>query len=384
VGYDKLTRKIVYISGTRADYGLMQAVLKKINNHQAFDLEIIITGMHLMKEFGNTYKEIIKDGFTTHKINSIYKKDDKESMAIFIADFIKKLTKKLKRIKPDFILLLGDRGEMLGGAIVGSYLSIPNVHLHGGEVTSTVDEIARHAITKLSHVHLVSNKRSAKRIKEMGENPEYIHVVGAPGLDAILSEALPSKDFLVKKYNIDNSKPLVMVLQHPVTLEVDKAKEQIRKTLDVLNELKYQTILIYPNADAGGRKMIEEIKKYEKKDFLQTYKNIPRKEYLGLLKICDVLVGNSSSGIIEAASFNLPVVNIGSRQYGRERAENVIDVAYNKKEIKRAIDKSISNKKFKEKIKNIKNPYGDGKTGERVVDILENIKINKKLLQKTY
>jgi GDP/UDP-N,N'-diacetylbacillosamine 2-epimerase (hydrolysing) len=384
VGYDKLTRKIVYISGTRADYGLMQAVLKKINNHQAFDLEIIITGMHLMKEFGNTYKEIIKDGFTTHKINSIYKKDDKESMAIFIADFIKKLTKKLKRIKPDFILLLGDRGEMLGGAIVGSYLSIPNVHLHGGEVTSTVDEIARHAITKLSHVHLVSNKRSAKRIKEMGENPEYIHVVGAPGLDAILGEALPSKDFLVKKYNIDNSKPLVMVLQHPVTLEVDKAKEQIRKTLDVLNELKYQTILIYPNADAGGRKMIEEIKKYEKKDFLQTYKNIPRKEYLGLLKICDVLVGNSSSGIIEAASFNLPVVNIGSRQYGRERAENVIDVAYNKKEIKRAIDKSISNKKFKEKIKNIKNPYGDGKTGERVVDILENIKINKKLLQKTY
>ena len=382
MGYGRLSRKIVYITGTRADYGLMRDVLKSIQSHPDLDLEIIVTGMHLLEEFGHTIDEIEQDGFKIHEVSSTYEQDDKRSMAVFVGDFIKKLSIKAEEIDPDFILLLGDRGEMLGGAVVGCYLSIPNVHLHGGEITSTVDEMARHAITKLSNIHLPANERSAERIKKMGEDPRNIHVVGAPGLDSVLNQKRAPKDVLASKYSIDFSKPLISVVQHPVTMEVNRAREQIRTTLEVIKKLGYQTILVYPNADAGGRKMIEEIKKYEDLSFLSTYKNIPRKDYISLLSNSDVLVGNSSSGIIEAPSLGLPVVNIGTRQRGRERADNVIDVDYDQREIKEAIERCLFDDKFKKEIKYIDNPYGDGKTAERVSSILSNVKINEKLLQK--
>lgn len=377
-----MTRKVLYITGTRADYGLMKTILNKIDSHPKLDLELVVTGMHLLDEFGHTIDEIKLDGFKLHKINSTYEEDDKTSMAIFVGDFIKKLSEKIDSIDPDLILLLGDRGEMLGGAVVGSYMSIPNVHLHGGEVTSTVDEMARHAITKLSNIHLPANDKSAERIRKMGEDPKYIHVVGAPGLDSVLNGDLLSKKTLEKKYDIDLSEPLIIVVQHPVTIEFKKAREQMRTTLEVIKELGYRTILVYPNADAGGRKMIEEIKKYEYLSFLSTYKNIPRDDYISLLKYSDVLIGNSSSGLIEAPSLGLPVVNIGTRQRGRERDVNVIDVDYDHVEIKEAIKKCLFDEKFKHDIKEINNPYGDGKTADRVTDILSNITIDEDLLQK--
>jgi len=382
MGHDKVKRKIIYITGTRADYGLMKKVLGNIDSHPELDLEIIATGMHLLEEFGHTIDEIKRDEFVVHEISSTFERDDKLSMAVFIGDFIKKLSSKVEDIDPDFILLLGDRAEMLGGAIVGSYMSIANVHLHGGEITSTVDEMARHAITKMSNLHLPANEKSAERIKKMGEDPKYIHVVGAPGLDSLMKEEPTVKDILEKKYKIDLSKPLILVLQHPVTMEVEKAREQIRNTLEVIEILNYQTILIYPNADAGGRKMIKEIKKYEDLNFLSTFKNIPREDYISLMRNSDVLVGNSSSGLIEAPSLNLPVVNIGTRQKGRERAPNVIDVGYEQQEIKEAIERCLFDEKFKNEIKDIVNPYGDGRTAERVTKILSNVKIDKNLLQK--
>lgn len=377
-----MSRKVVYITGTRADYGLMKSVLNKIDSHPELNLELVVTGMHLLDEFGHTIDEIKKDGYKFYKIGSKYEKDDKRSMAVFVGEFIEKLSKKIESIDPDFILLLGDRGEMLGGAVVGSYMSIPNVHLHGGEITSTVDEMARHAITKLSNIHLPATDKSAERIRKMGEDPKYIHVVGAPGLDSVLHEELLSVEIIEKRYDVDLSKPLIMVVQHPVTIEYEDAKEQIRATLEVIKELGYRTILAYPNADAGGRKMIDEIKKYEDLSFLTTYKSIPRKDYISLLANSDVLVGNSSSGIIEAPSLGIPVVNIGTRQRGRERADNVIDVDYNKEDIKVAIEKCLFDDDFKEMKKEIDNPYGDGKTAERVTEILSKINIDKDLLQK--
>ncbi|MGM0405316.1 MAG: UDP-N-acetylglucosamine 2-epimerase [Thermoplasmatota archaeon] len=377
-----MTRKIIYITGTRADYGLMRSVLKKIDDHPNLELEVVVTGMHLLEEFGRTIDEIEQDDFKVHVISSTFEHDDKKSMAVFVGDFIKKLSVKIEKIDPDFILLLGDRGEMLGGAVVGCYMSIPNVHLHGGEVTSTVDEMTRHAITKLSNIHLPATEKSAERIRRMGEDPEHIHIVGAPGLDSVLNEDLISEDELEKKYEIDLSEPLLMVVQHPVTMEVEEAGEQIKKTLEVIKGLKQQTILVYPNADAGGRKMIDEIKKFEDLSFISTYKSIPRKDYLSLLRNSDVLVGNSSSGIIEAPSFSLPVVNIGTRQRGRERATNVIDVGYDKKEIRKAIERCLNDENFKKEIKDINNPYGDGETAERVTDILSVVEIDDKLLQK--
>ena len=375
-------RRILYITGTRADYGLMRSVLKKIKKHPKLELEIVATGMHLMEEFGMTINEIKKDGFKIHEIDATYENDNKESMANFIGKFIQLLTKKVKEIKPDIILLLGDRGEMLAGAIVGAYLTIPVAHLHGGEITSTVDEFSRHAITKLAHIHFPATEKSAERIIKMGEDQSNVFVVGAPGLDSILNENLIEPTKLSEKYNLNLSKPILLLVQHPMTTEVEDAQDQIRETLETISELKHQTVLIYPNADAGGRRMIEVIKKYEKYPFIKAFKSITHKEYLSLMRIASVMVGNSSSGIIEAPSFGLPVVNIGSRQKGRERAENVIDVGYDKEEIKAAIKAALYDVDFKEKLKNCKNPYGDGKAGVRIADVLNKIKIDKKILQK--
>jgi len=375
-------RKILYISGTRADYGLMRSVLKAIDDHPELELEIAAMGMHMMEEFGMTINEIKKDGFRIHEIDAIYEKDSKKSMANFIGKTIQLLTDRVEEIDPDIILLLGDRGEMLAGAIVGAYLTIPVAHLHGGDITSTVDDLARHAITKLAHIHFPATQESAKRIKKMGEDPLSIFVVGAPGLDAILNAGLIEREEISKKYNLDYSKPILLVVQHPVTVEVKDAAGQMQETLEAISELKFQTILIYPNADAGGRKMIDIIKKYEGFSFITTFKSIPRIEYLSIMKIANVIIGNSSSGIIESPSFDLPAINIGCRQQGRERAENVIDVQYNREQITSAIQKAVYDKDFRKQLRNYKNPYGNGNTGRKIADILSKIKITNNILQK--
>ena len=378
----EMNRKILYITGTRADYGLMRSVLFEMEKNPDIDLELAVTGMHLMKEFGMTINDIKKDSFRFHTVDATFQEDNKSSMVNFIGEFIKLLSQLVLKINPDIILLLGDRGEMLGGAIVGAYLSIPTAHLHGGEITSTVDEYARHAITKIVNIHLPATEKSAERIIKMGENPDNVFVVGAPGLDYILSEKLIDPQIIGEKYSLDLSKPIILLVQHPTTLESKSAAQQARETLDALVELENQTIIIYPNADAGGRKIIEVIKDYEDYPFIQTYKSIPSIEYLSLMNVASVMVGNSSSGIIEAPSFKLPAVNIGSRQEGRERASNVIEVKHDKEEIKNAIKKAIYNKEFKEIVQNSENPYGDGKTGKRVADILSNITLDNKLMNK--
>ena len=375
-------KKVLYISGGRQDYGPMRKALLLIKRDPNFRIEILATGMHFMPEFGKTITEIKKDNFKIHEIKTIYREDNKESMASFIGEFIVKATKEIKKIKPDFILICGDRPEILAGAIVGVYLTIPVVHVHGGDISSTVDELARHAITKLSHIHLAATKKSAERIKKMGEDFWRVFVVGAPGLDSILNKKLFSKKEIAKKCKLNLREPILLVLQHPVSIEIEDAAWQMKQTMEAIKELRYQSIIIYPNADAGGREMIKVIEQYRKYPFIKIYKNISHQDYLSLMKAANVMIGNSSSGIIEAPSFCLPVVNIGTRQKGRERAESVIDVDYNKEQIKRAIKKAICDKKFREKVKKCKNPYGDGMAGIRIANILTKIKINKKLLQK--
>lgn len=375
-------RKILYISGTRADYGLMRQALFCIRRHPRLELEIAVTGMHLMPEFGRTIKEIKKDRFKIHEIRATYKADNKESMSDFIGEMVLMLTKKIKYIKPNILLLLGDRAEMLAAAIVGTYLSIPIAHIHGGDVTSTVDEIVRHAITKLSHLHFAATAKSAERVVRMGEDRWRVHITGAPGLDEILNVRLFSKNEIAKKYHLNLSQPILMVVQHAVTAEIKDASAQMTETMETLKELKYQSIVIYPNADSGGRKMIGAIERYRKYPFIQIYKNMPRKDYLGLLKLSSAIVGNSSSGIIEAPLFNLPVINIGTRQDGRQRRGNIIDVGHNKKQIKEAIRKIIYHKKFKVRIRKSSELYGDGKASERIAGVLAKIKINNRLLQK--
>ena len=373
-----MVRNILYVTGTRADYGLMHETLKLLDEDESIQLDVVATGMHLMHEFGYSIDEIKRDNFNLHVADQTFKKDDERSMSEFIGNLITDLTRLFGQINPDIVLLLGDRGEMLAGAIVASYLQIPIAHIHGGDVSSTVDDAARHAITKFANIHFPATELSASRIRQMGENPDNIFVVGAPGLDSIIkSKNNIDEGYLKDKYTIE--KDFVLVLQHPVSLEVDDSAFQISQTLDAIAQTDYQTILVYPNADAGGRAMISKINEYD----VDAYKNIPHDDFIGLLGMASILIGNSSSGIIESSSFKLPVINIGTRQLGREKASNVVDVDYNKDEILKAID-YINSDEYQNQLNNCINPYGDGNASERICDILKNIELTKDLLNKQF
>jgi len=376
-------RKIAAITGTRAEYGIFKSVLREIETNPKLNLSLIVVGMHLSPEFGYTVKEIEEDGFEIDaKIHVLHSEDTRAAMSKSIGRCMVRTGTALEKIKPDILLILGDRSEMLVGAVSATYMGLPIAHIHGGDISGNVDEPVRHAITKLAHIHFAATIESADRIIKMGEEPWRVHVVGAPGLDLIVNEKMPEPREITRKYGLDLSKPVLLVVQHSVVPEADDAPNQIRETLDAIVELGYQTILIYPNADAGGRRMIEVIREYEKYPFIKTFRSVLHKEYLSLMKLASVMIGNSSSGIIEAPSFGLPVVNIGTRQKGRQRTENVIDVDYDKEEIKMAIQKALYEEAFKEKVKNCKNPYGDGKAGMRIANVLSEIKIDKKLLEK--
>ncbi len=376
-------RKIVSITGSRAEYGLTSNVFREIKNHPKLELSLIVTGMHLTKEFGLTIKEIEKDGFEiSAKIENLTAEDTSRAMTKSVGKCLLHLPDILEKINPDVLLVLTDLGHSLASAIVGTYMNIPIAHLHGGDVSGTVDEPVRHAITKLSHIHFPATKKSAERILKMGEEPWRVFIVGSPSLDRILNRKFSSKSDLIKKFNLDANQPLILVVQHPVTTDIENAAKQMKETMETIRELNYQTIVIYPNADAGGRKMIKVINQYKNYPKIQIYKSLPYEDYLDIMNIASVMVGNSSSGIIEAPSFHLPFVNIGIRQQGREKVENVIDVDYDKEEIKKAIEKAINDKKFIEKVKSCKNPYGDGKAGIKIADILSKIKIDHHLLEK--
>nr|WP_320161319.1 UDP-N-acetylglucosamine 2-epimerase [uncultured Methanoregula sp.] len=377
-----MKRKILYISGTRADFGLMTTVLKKIDTHPHLSLEIVATGMHLMEEFGMTVQEIQDAGFSVRRIDAKIEGDNTASMVRFIGNFLQQLGIELQANRPDMILVLGDRGEMLAGAIAGSYMNIPVVHIHGGEISSTVDDITRHAITKLSHIHLAATEESAHRIARMGEDPSRIFIVGAPGLDELHMINPISQDILTARYGIDPEMPLILVLQHPVSQEACLAADQIKNTLDAVLETGEQAIIIYPNADAGGSEMIRVIHSYKPNKFIRIVKNIPHNDFLSLLRISSVLVGNSSSGIIEAPSLGIPVVNIGTRQWGRQRAQNVIDTGYEKDQIAAAIRKALTDATFIKEVRLCRNPYGDGKSADKIIKILNEIRIDAALLQK--
>lgn len=377
-----MKKKILYVSGSRADYGLMRSVLAAIRDHPSMELEIAVTGMHLMPEFGNTSDEIKKDGHSCHIVSAAYRDDSKGSMASYIGIFTQEFVPLVEKLRPDIIIVLGDRGEMLGSAVVGAYMGIIVVHIHGGEVTSTADEFARHAITKLAHIHFPATEESAQRIEKMGEEPARIFITGAPGLDQIREiTPIPIVEIL-HRYDINPDVPLILVLQHPVPLEPGDPAYQMDQTLKAVCNLECQVFVIYPNADAGGRAMIEVIKKYEYCKRIRTFQSLDHRDFLQLLRISSVIVGNSSSGIIEAPSLGLPAVNIGNRQNGRQTGENILNAGYNTPDIAQAIHRALYDTEFKRKVKVAKNPYGDGNSSRKIVAILDSLVITPALLQK--
>ncbi|MBS3121394.1 UDP-N-acetylglucosamine 2-epimerase (hydrolyzing) [Candidatus Woesearchaeota archaeon] len=377
-------RKICVLTGTRAEYGLLKPIIRAIRNNPELELILIVSGMHLSRKFGETINIIKEDNFDINYTFEMNPKDDSnDAMAMAIGIGIQKIVDCFKNSNPDILLILGDRIEVLAGVIAAAYMNIVIAHIHGGDITRAgLDESARHAITKFAHIHFPATQKSAERILKMGEDKWRVHVVGAPALDTILNTPLLEKKALEKELNLKLKKPFILMIQHSVSTQHKDAEKQIKETLETVKELKYQTLIIYPNSDTGGRKIINQIELYAKEfQFIKIYKNLPYTVYLSLMKYADVMVGNSSSGIIESSSFKLPVVNIGIRQEGRERSNNIINVEHNKEKIILAIKKALSIT-FRNSLRDCKNPYGNGKTAQEVVNVLSSIKINSKLLQK--
>jgi len=373
------TKKICVITGTRADYGILKSVLSNIELHPNLYLQLVVAGAHFSKEHGETYKQIEKDGFWISARVAPWKPE--YSTAQFFSECIVGFEDAFKHLKPDVVIVLGDRIEMLAAALAANYLNIVVAHIHGGDLSGTWDDSQRHALTKLSHIHFPGTKKSAERIRQMGEPWTNIYITGNPALDVILKEKLYTSVELMKKGFPVNKRPLLILVQHPVTDEVDNSEYQIRETLAAINGLGYNTIAIFPNTDRGYQKIVERLKK--KAPNVTVYNNLDHKTYLSLLAIADALVGNSSSGILEAPSLKLPVVNIGDRQAQRERAENVIDTSYGRQDIKLSIRKAVS-KKFRKSLKFCKTPYGNGTAGQMIATVLSDLDLSAELLKKRF
>lgn len=377
-------RKIAVITGTRADYGLLEPLINEIYEDKKLELQLYACGMHLLKKYGNTISEIkypIKEIVDLNFKN----KNTPEDMLYSISTGIKKFAKLFKKNKPDMVVVLGDRIEQLSAAISAHFLAIPLAHTHGGELTyGQFDDATRHAITKLSHIHLPTSINNAKRTRQMGEEAWRIFCTGALGLDSILNKKIISREELFSRYGLNAGKKTFLIVYHPTSLEWNESGKAMGKILHAVSKFDAQKVAIYPNNDAGGNKIINELEKYKsKKDYL-IIKNVSHPDYIAFMKHCDVLIGNSSSGIIEAPSLHLPAINIGTRQMGRERASNVIDIYNIDKELKKAIKKALTDKKFIVKVKNCKNPYGNGTASKKIKKILKTIKLGKKLLFKKF
>ena len=375
-------RKIACMTATRADYPRVKAVLQEIVRRPNLELELIVTGMHLLKDFGYTAGEIEKDGFAIAAKVPMYDgcDDSPYGMAKAAAQCSMGIADALKKIDPDIFLITVDRVETLAAAQTGALMNYPLAHIQGGEVTGTIDESIRHAVTKLSHIHFPAEKNAAERIRKMGEIAGNVYTVGCPYIDLILSQSYPDKHALGERYGFNANKPLMLFTQHAVTTEYGEGLNQILNTMKAIERFSYMEIVaICPNADAGGRALRDKIKNAAQFHF---FYNIPDRDYLALMSHADVMVGNSSAAIREAPSFHLPAVNIGNRQQGRLRAANVIDVVQNVDAIVEAITKVLSDEEFKKQVAEVENPYGDGNAAVRIVDVLENIRIGKELIQK--
>lgn len=377
-----MKRKILVTTGTRAEYGILRPLLFSLKKNKKVDLFLVVTGTHLSKKHGYTINEIKKDGFKISTSFKMLPRDDTNySMAIELGKATISFSKIFKKIKPDINLIIGDRDEMLASALAASRMNIPNAHIAGGDKSGGIDEYNRHAITKLSNIHFAATQKSKERILKMGEDPKYVFHSGSLNVDELRQKRITSKQQIQQKYGLKLSGDEVILVQHPLTTDTKSVAKQMINTLNAVIKTGKPVIAIAPNSDAGGKKIFSILKKFSSKyKNFKLYPTLPRQDYLGLLKYGGVLVGNSSSGIIEASYFDIPVVNIGSRQKNRQKGKNIYDVtADSSNAIFKALVKVYKKKCFL-KVKN--HIYGDGKTAVKIVNILEKIKLDQSLIQK--
>ncbi|MGJ0353782.1 UDP-N-acetylglucosamine 2-epimerase [Aliarcobacter cryaerophilus] len=381
-----MKRKVCVVTGTRAEYGQLYWLMKEIEDDSSLELQIIVTGMHLSPEFGLTYKEIEKEFKINKKIEILLSSDTSigisKSMGLAQISF----AEAYEELKPDIVIVLGDRYEIFSATSAAMIARIPIAHIHGGEKTEgAFDESIRHSITKMSHLHFTATNEYKNRVIQLGEHPSRVFNVGGMGIENIKRLKLLSKDEFEKSIEFKLNSKNILVTFHPVTLENSTAKEQFQQLLDAIDELEDTNIIFTKaNSDTDGRVINQMIDEYVTKNFQKSvqFTSLGQLRYLSALQYVDAVVGNSSSGLAEAPSFKIATINIGDRQKGRIKASSVIDCEPNKDSILKSFEKLYS-KEFQETLKTVQNPYGDGYASKKIVEILKNVDL-KNILKKSF
>lgn len=381
-------KKVCVVTGTRAEYGLLKPVIDKIHKAKDLELQLVATGMHLSPEFGLTYTEIEEDGYVvTEKVEMLLSSDTgvgiTKSMAVALMGF----GECFDRLKPDMVVILGDRYEMLMVASAAMVAKIPIAHIHGGEITEgAMDDAIRHSLTKMSHLHFATTQEYCHRIIQLGENPKNVFHAGSLGVENIRLEKLLDKAAFEASIGFSVDENTIIVTYHPVTLESVSSKVQFEKLLTVIEKnARIRVIFTKANSDTDGRiinQMIDEFVKAHE-DRCIAFTSLGRIRYLSALQFCAAVVGNSSSGIIEAPSFHIPTVNIGNRQQGRICADTVINCGYEVEDIQVALDKALS-KEFRNRLLDMNNPYEKTGTSELIVDKIKDMLLNEQDVKKHF
>jgi len=373
-------RKVCVVVNSRANYGRIKSVLDAIKSHDRLELKLIVGAAALLSKYGDLTDYISKDGFEIDAtIYSIIEGENPLTMAKSTGLGIIEISTQFDRIKPDIVLTVADRFDTMATAIAASYMNIPLAHTQGGEVTGSIDESVRHAITKLSHIHFPATKLAAENIIKMGEDKKTVFLTGCPAMDVIHKKDLSINKVITDKYlgvgmGFNPEEPYLVVLQHPVTTEYVEIEKQIIQTINAIKKLKIQTAWLWPNVDAGSDKVSKALRQFreiDNPDYVHFFKNFEIIDYAKLIYNSQCLIGNSSSALREGSFLGVPAVNIGSRQNTRERGLNVIDVQYDQDEIERAIIKQIGHGKYPEQ-----QIFGDGNSAEKIANILANEEIN--------
>ncbi|MFW2379424.1 UDP-N-acetylglucosamine 2-epimerase [Aliarcobacter butzleri] len=379
-------RKVCVVTGTRAEYGLLYWLLKEIEADKELELQLIVTGMHLSPEFGLTYKEIEKEFKIDKKIEMLLSSDTSVSISKSMGLAQISFAETYDQLKPDIVVVLGDRYEIFSATSTAMIARIPIVHLHGGETTEgAFDESIRHSITKMSHLHFTATGEYRNRVIQLGEHPSRVFNVGGLGIENIKRLKLLTKEEFENSIDFKLNKKNILVTFHPVTLENSTAQEQFQELLDVIDELKETNIIFTKaNSDTDGRIINQMIDEYVTKNFQKSveFTSLGQLRYLSALQFVDAVVGNSSSGLLEAPSFKIGTINIGDRQKGRIKADSVIDCSANKTDIEKAFERLYS-KEFQDILQNVENPYGDGCASKKIIEVLKNVDL-KNILKKSF
>jgi UDP-hydrolysing UDP-N-acetyl-D-glucosamine 2-epimerase len=373
-------RKICVVVNSRANYGRIKSVLREINKSPTLELQLILGASALLHRFGDVQEIVRADGFKiSSKVYLIVEGENPTTMAKSTGMAIMELATMFENMKPDIVVTVADRFETMATAVAASYMNIPIAHTQGGEITGSIDESVRHAVTKLSHIHFAATEKAAKNIIKMGEDPSSVYCTGCPSIDVIADLDLSLPPDIFHRYkgvgpDLDASRPYLVVLQHPVTTEYGDGIIQINETLKAVEAIGMQTAWLWPNVDAGSDDIAKGLRKYREKknpDFIHFYRNFSVEDYARLINNCVCIVGNSSSALREGAFLGVPAVNLGTRQQNREHGENVIHVNYNSDEIEDAIRRQIKNGRYKKS-----NLFGEGLAGEKITDILAKVEVN--------